>query len=376
MNRRILTITPNDQGIDGGPAIHFLELWNCISRQQPHWTVKGIAPSWTGRPPIIDTEFELQTVRVPPIRVLRAALFDMVAALHVLFRKYDLVYVRMSQVHIALAMALRIRRVVAFIELNGIPDADNLSATRARVIRHIARISEHQMFAICAGAICVSESIQRHCADKGVSKSCVVANGVAPRYFEIRRKPRTKRPVVIYVGTFTPWDGAGDVVQLAHHFPDVDFVMVGGSERANNGRVSAPPNITFVGSVSYRSLPEWYRRADAGIVLYEKKRHARVQVSSLKTLEYVASGLPTFSTSVPGQEFLAEKGIGVLTPEAFGTRTQEDFRLFISSLGRLSDAVDRFRVEFRGQASWERAADQTCLFISHVTDVSSSAAVE
>jgi glycosyltransferase involved in cell wall biosynthesis len=117
----------------------------------------------------------------------------------------------------------------------------------------------------------------------------------------------------------------------------------------------------FVGQVAYADLPNQYRQADAGIVLYEIKRHQRVHLSSLKTLEYLASALPVFTTKVPGQEIVAELGCGVLSTEE---DLIENFRAFLGNLASYRANAQMARVVIRREHSWESVADKTIAFIS------------
>ena len=87
MRRRILTVSYNDQGISCGPAVHFLELWNSID-ELGESDISGLVPSWSGRHPIIPVNFEIRTIRVPNVGMLRQVYYDILVALTLLkFRK-------------------------------------------------------------------------------------------------------------------------------------------------------------------------------------------------------------------------------------------------------------------------------------------------
>ena len=114
-------------------------------------------------------------------------------------------------------------------------------------------------------------------------------------------------------------------------------------------------NIKFFGWVNYKDLPELYSKCDAGIVLYEQKRHEKVKLSSLKTMEYIASGLPVFSTNVPGQEFIAQRGYGVTANEF----SFKQFEAFILALPKYRKIIASDLQKIKNEWSWKRAARET-----------------
>jgi glycosyltransferase involved in cell wall biosynthesis len=364
---KVITVTYNDVGISWGPAIHYLELWNCASSNSQAVQVTGIAPSWTARAPIVSPAFPLRQIRVPNIPLLRQVVYDAIVALSVIARSRadDVIYLRLSQFHAFSTLALYLMRRRLFVEVNGLLVDDAVSAKRGWLFRRFVRWQERALMRRATDIIAVSAGIARvieaSYAPRG--RLQVFKNGVAGQFFTTTARgsdSSADRPTVIYVGTFTPWDGAGQIVALARRFPSVRFRMVGdGPGRAELER-TGPDNVVFEGRVAYIELPALYARADAGIVLYEVRRHTRVELSSLKTLEYLASGLPVFSTNVQGQQFIVDLGCGILTNEA---TIFEDFARFVASLPSLRATALSKRAEIRRRCSWERVASQTVAMI-------------
>ncbi len=360
---KVITITSNDLGISWGPAIHYLELWNSVAAGATGIGIAGVAPSWTTKAPIISPAFALRQIRVPNVRMLRQVIYDAFLAFAVIARSRaeDVIYLRLSQFHAFSALMLCVTRRTLFVEVNGLAVADAVSAKRGWLFRRFVRWQERLLMRRATGIIAVSAGIatfiEGSYAPRGALR--VLKNGVAAQFFQsIPRgsEGAADAPVIVYVGTFTPWDGAPRIVELARQFPKVRFQMVGdGPGRAELQRI-APGNVVFTGRVAYADLPELYARADAGIVLYEVKRHERVELSSLKTLEYLASALPVFSTNVHGQQFIAELGCGSLTE---AETIQEDFATFVASLPRLRATALSMRAEIRRRFSWEHVAMET-----------------
>lgn len=367
---KILSITYNDPGISWGPAIHFLELWNGVATLHPEVKLAGFAPSWTGETPILPVRFSLTRFRVPAIAKGRQVLYDLMVTWRVLLRSdaSDVVYLRLSQFHLFSTLALHWRCNRLVLELNGLLLDDAISARRSRLLRWFVRWQEGALVRRASGLISVSQGISDtiRAIYRPTGELITLKNGVGMHFFEdgapTSTAPQRGEPqvTILYVGTFTPWDGAARIVELARHFPEVDFCFVGDGPARKAVQAQATPNMKFVGRVAYADLPEHYRRAQAGIVLYEIQRHQRVHLSSLKTLEYLASGLPVFTTRVPGQEFVAELGCGMLSrdEDLIG-----DFREFLHDLASYRSQAQAARAVMRRDHSWESVADKTISFI-------------
>lgn len=351
----ILTISCNDQGISWGPTVHFLELWNAASRSEPAPKIQGIVPTWTGKPTVIDATFPLRQVSVPNIPLFRQIVFDLHAALAVFRHRRDNVYLRLSHWHILTMIAMCLCRVKPFVELNGIMRDDAISAGKSAFFTWLVSFQERWLIRNSACSFAVSSGIAEFASDVGASHVVEVKNGVATSFFDIERTAPPARPRVVYVGTYTSWDGASRVIELAREFPDVDFVMVGEGARKGALMESATDNVVFKGWVPYGQLATVYTDADVGIALYEIERNDMV-ISSLKTLEYVAAALPVFTTAVPGQEFIADNGIGVTCPI---DDISNHFRSFLQQLPHFAESARRFRQEHAFQLSWQRVAQVT-----------------
>jgi glycosyltransferase involved in cell wall biosynthesis len=367
---KIISVTYNDPGISWGPAIHFLELWSGVAILHPEVQVAGFAPSWTGNTPILPVHFPLTRFRVPAIAKGRQVLYDLMVAWRVVLRAdaSDVVYLRLSQFHLFSTLALHWRRNQLVLELNGLLLDDAVSARRSRLMRSFVRWQEGALVRRAGGLISVSQGISDtiRATYRPTGELITLKNGVGMHFFEdCAPTPSTSQRgepqvTILYVGTFTPWDGAARIVELARHFPEVNFAFVGDGPARKAVQTQATPNMTFVGRVAYADLPQHYRRAQAGIVLYEIQRHQRVHLSSLKTLEYLASGLPVFTTSVPGQEIVAELGCGVLSK---GEDLVEDFRKFLHHLASYRSRAQAARAVMRRDHSWQSVADKTISFI-------------
>ena len=374
---RILTITYNDQGISWGPAVHFLELWNSVSRgHSEEVEVIGIAPSWTGQAPIIPPLFTLKAIWVPNIPLLRQLVFDAIASAYIVKHRKDVIYLRSSQSFFSLFF-IALFRVPLVLELNGIAKADisnqRMKKTKTDVlfsgIKALCGRHRQEVFLIKRAKLCiaVTKSIKQYADDAGAQKCIHVENGVSHRFFEIESDGASRsRPTVIYVGTFTPWDGAQHIPGLARQFPKVDFLVVGDGHLRSEIESDAPANVEFTGYQDYAGLVNCYSQADAGLVLYEASmRNNTVGSSSMKIKEYLASGLPIFTTRLPGHEFIEESGIGRTIDIE---NLEQDFRSFLADLQTHQNHVAAFRVRERSNISWDGAARKTVAAIDEFSE--------
>lgn len=359
---KILTITSNDLGISWGPAIHYLELWNEVA-EHSNFEISGIAPSWTLKESIIKTNFNLKYFTIPDLKGFRQLVYDFKVFQYLLsnHRQYDLVYIRLSHWHIFQILFLYLTKKKFILELNGLSKEDSKSSRKSYLTSHIIELQEKWLVKHAKLNICVSEGIEnaikkRH---QKTIKSITIANGVATPFFK-KANTKTfdsKALKVGYVGTFTAWDGASEIIKLARSFPNITFVLVGDGGLRSKIKESAPHNVILPGKLDYKDLPNFYSSIDAAIVLYEFKRHKNVKASSLKTLEYVASNLPIFATKINGQEFIEDNGFGLLINEE--DHLVESFDKFLKRLGSYKDAYNSLDYNLIDRFGWKRTALKT-----------------
>ena len=359
----ILTLTCNNLGISWGPAINFLELWNGVSKNKSI-SVTGLYPSWTEQDPILNPEFELVKLKGPNIRFFRQIVFDFCSALYILKNKktFNAIYVRLSHWHIFTILVLMICKLKYFVEVNGLAKEDSVSAKKNAVQKHLYVWQEQILLKKSKAIVAVSEGIKKTIELRYQCgfKTKVIKNGVAEKLFSLPIYPTVapdQKIRVIYVGTFTPWDGSDLLPDLAKNFPDCEFIMIGDGGRKEEVRSKSPKNMIFKGRVHYRDLNLLYSDADCAVVLYEFERHKNVELSSLKTLEYVAAGLPVFSTNVNGQDFIVKMGFGMLI------NSNDDlnlcFKQFIKRIKEYKNNYVQSRNKMKTELSWSRVASET-----------------
>jgi glycosyltransferase involved in cell wall biosynthesis len=280
-----------------------------------------------------------------------------------LLSKSKIIYIRLSQFHVFSIIALKLTGSKPVLELNGILEDDAISAAKSSWFRWLVKTQERLLIRQASAVIAVSDNIAKKATHLGTKNVFTIKNGVSENFYAVRQRPRNPDDalVVIYVGTFTPWDGAIYIPKLARLFPEIKFLMIGDGGDRKKVEAESPSNMEFVGYVEYSKLPKYLSQADAGIVLYEEERHKTVELSSLKTLEYMAAGLAIFTTDVPGQEFIAQNGIG---KTVHFNNLEDEFRDFISNIDVYKKNAEVYRQTQGKKFGWNETARLTIEIIN------------
>ena len=109
------------------------------------------------------------------------------------------------------------------------------------------------------------------------------------------------------------------VAAVADLRPDWHLVMVGPVVKIDPASLPQRPNIHYLGMRDYRDLPAYFASWDVGMMPFAHNESTRF-ISPTKTLEYLAAGLPTVSTSINDVvDPYAKAGVVRIgdTPEAF-----------------------------------------------------------
>jgi glycosyltransferase involved in cell wall biosynthesis len=140
--------------------------------------------------------------------------------------------------------------------------------------------------------------------------------------------PGRKR-VVVFLGSFRPWHGVREFVQVAERIArerdDILFLMIGSGElleelRARVERANLQNRIVLTGAVDYARVPYYLGLADVGVAPFNTAVHPPLRAgfywSPLKVHEYMAMGLPVVTIDVAGLNQIARhEQEGLLYPE-------------------------------------------------------------
>ena len=159
----------------------------------------------------------------------------------------------------------------------------------------------------------------------GVS-SVLVPNGVDADLFATPG-PRptdmpTDRPVVGFCGTLS----ARIDLSILHRIVDAGLclVLIGHPQwtmdQGEIDRLADRPGVAMLGHRSYDQLPAYMAAMDVGLVPYTDSAFNRASFP-LKTLEYLAAGLPVVATDLPAIRSLDTDLVTIADPDQFVTAT-------------------------------------------------------
>ena len=108
------------------------------------------------------------------------------------------------------------------------------------------------------------------------------------------------RPRIGFVGQIDVRMDLDLMAALADRRPDWQFAYVGRTHAETDASaLQSRPNVTFAGFVDYADLPGVLRELDVATIPYLDNDRGR-GCNPLKAYEYLAAGLPTVSTPLPG----------------------------------------------------------------------------
>jgi len=163
----------------------------------------------------------------------------------------------------------------------------------------------------------------------------------APEAPELSGLPR---PRLLYVGTLNDRLSGDLVAAAARAFPDSPLVLVG-PRRATFRAPRFPANVIELGLRPHDDLPGFYQHCDIGLMPFADNEAARA-INPIKTLEYLACGLPVVSTPIPDVRRFYEPPVVVAGP---GEWTDAIRRALSSD----TPAGRTARVEFARGRSWD-----------------------
>ena len=200
----------------------------------------------------------------------------------------DLVYIRQNIWYPGLPGVLRQYKTV--MELNSVDymEMEFYSSLKKKVYLW----GKKRLLSAISGLVAVSPNILEHYREYKIPKK-VVSNGIDLSNFKVSRAPIEKKEQtnLIFVGSANMhWHGLDKIFELAGRFPDYSFDIVGYERKDVTEDV--PPNLTFHGWVNSEQLQTLYQKSNLGIGSFGNHLVGKKTDSTLKVLEYLASGLP------------------------------------------------------------------------------------
>lgn len=225
------------------------------------------------------------------------------------------------------------------------------------------------------GIIAITANLKNYYQQKGFSdaKIFVVPDAVDLKKFslsisreEARRKlglPNDKK-LIIYTGHLYPWKGVDTLAQAARLLPQNNFLFVGGTDQDVENFKSKYKvfNISILGHQPHEDIPYFLKAADL-LVLPNSGREAisRLYTSPMKLFEYMSSGTPIISSSLPSlREILNEENSKLIEPDSSKNLAQAIDELLADDKKAKALAVQA-RLDVR-EYSWAKRAAKLVSF--------------
>jgi UDP-galactopyranose mutase len=153
------------------------------------------------------------------------------------------------------------------------------------------------------------------------------------------------RPRALYVGTLNDRLDGELFLTVAKSLKGGTLVVVGPKHETFKAP-ELPANVTFLGLMPHERLPEFYQHCGLGIMPFADSPAARA-INPVKTLEYLACGLPVLSTPVPDVIKYYPDVVRVEAPAGWAEATSE-------LLAGDSPELRQTRSDFARGRSWNR----------------------
>lgn len=168
----------------------------------------------------------------------------------------------------------------------------------------LARSMEAELLDVAAGVIATSANLAATRRPRR-GETVVLPHGVDVAHFARASDADTAvfpglrrgRPLLGYLGLLDERMDVALVAGAARRRPDWDFVFVGPTDRAPDRRLLRD-NVRLLPSVAYEALPSVLAAFDVALLPYARNELTR-SINPLKLREYLASGRPVVSTSLP-----------------------------------------------------------------------------
>lgn len=195
-----------------------------------------------------------------------------------------------------------------------------------------------------------------------IRNGCWPASGVAPDPSpDVTDLPK---PVVGLIGQLSDRIDIGILEAIAD--AGYSLLLVGPRnlhwEPQRFAKLISIPSVRYVGAVPSEAVPSYLAAIDVGITPYQDTPFNRASFP-LKTLEYLAAGLPVVTADLPAARWLSADLAATVPADAAAetlalASSRDDYTQAIASMtvsGR--DSLAPFRVGFAARHSWPRRAE-------------------
>lgn len=161
---------------------------------------------------------------------------------------------------------------------------------------------------------------------------------------------KLRKPVIGYFGTISERIDLDLIAEICEAYPHAAVVLIGPIHFQQAG-LPHKPNLHYLGLKPHEQIPAYAQAFDVGLIPF-RLTPATLQLHPVKTLEYLAAGIPVVSTALPDVEHFYSGIVDV-------AHSRHEF---IELVGKRLDRVDPTRIaagiERARRASWEAMTDR------------------
>lgn len=217
--------------------------------------------------------------------------------------------------------------------------------------------------------VCISDALANYWREQGMPSEKIIGLHDAvdaeayknPVQKEVARDILSldrRKKIVLYAGSLYKNRGIENIINLARHFRELIFIVLGGTKKETENyenivRNDGVDNVEFKGHVLHHQVKMYLYAADVLLMTWTKKVPTINYCSPLKTFEYMASGRPIVGHAFPTIKEVLEDGVTAFLadPDSFDDLRYK-LRLAINS-GAASTVGRRAREDALNRHTWD-----------------------
>jgi glycosyltransferase involved in cell wall biosynthesis len=201
--------------------------------------------------------------------------------------------------------------------------------------------------------LAVSRPLAGYARERGARRVEVVPNAVDPARYPRAERRNGNPPVAVFAGSLRPWHGIDCLAEawalLGTAAPELLVVGDGPGRSLLEG---AGARIT--GAVPHALVPSHLARADIGLAPYAVD--APDYFSPLKLFEYMAAGLATIASDLPGVRDVVGDDAAILVPRGDARALADAVAALVADPARRRRLGEAGRELVLAQHTWQRRA--------------------
>ena len=264
----------------------------------------------------------------------------------------DVLYERLALHSCAGSDVARRLRLPHLVELNAPLLAE---AKRYRQLERtkVATALERRTLVNADLVLAVSRPLAAYARERGARHVEVVPNAVDPAPYLRAERRAGDSPVAVFAGSLRPWHGIDCLAEawalLGNAAPELLVVGEGPGRALLEGT-----RARITGVVPHALVPRLLARADIGLAPYAAD--APDYFSPLKLFEYLAAGLATIASDLPGVRDVVDEETAVLVPRGDAPALADAVAALVADPARRERLGEAGRALVLTQHTWEHRA--------------------